>query len=217
MTYTAEKLGQCSEQIITAGRELHARGWTPATSSNFSMRLDAEHCAITVSGKHKGKLTPNDIMVVDLAGQGQDQRKPSAETLLHTQLYARHPELEAVLHTHSPAATVLSMHSTATKLEFRGYELQKAFNGMSSHEQTLTIPIFDNDQNIPSLAQQVEQWLDAHPECPAYLIRGHGAYTWGESMQACERHLEALEFLVQCELQVLALNKNNDNKPVTQR
>lgn len=215
MTYTSEKIRQCSEQIISAGRELHARGWTPATSSNFSMRLDADHCAITVSGKHKGKLTESDIMVVDMAGRALDQRKPSAETLLHTQLYSGNNRIEAVLHTHSPGATVLSMQTTASVLQFQGYELLKAFSGISSHEQSVSVPIFENTQDIPALARQVEQWLDANPDCPAYLIKGHGAYTWGESMHVCERHLEALEFLVQCELQVLALNKNNENKAGT--
>ena len=79
-----------ADEIVAATRELSALGWTPATSSNFSMRMDDRHAAITGSGRDKGRLTEADIMVVDFDGNpvGNDKR-PSAETLLHTQLYRR--------------------------------------------------------------------------------------------------------------------------------
>lgn len=199
---TLEKVAQ---QIVATGKELHQRGWTPATSSNFSARLDDAHCAITVSGKHKGKLQLEDIMVVDLQGIALDDRTPSAETLLHTQLYQWQSSIQAVLHTHSPAVTVFSMQVDAESVTFQGYELQKAFPGGSTHESEVTLPIFENSQDIPALARDVTAWLQQYPDCPAYLIRGHGAYTWGDSMSSCERHLEALEFLVSCELQRMAI------------
>lgn len=191
----------CAKALAECGRALHAHGWTPATSSNFSMRIDEAHCAITVSGKHKGKLNTDDIMVVDLSGKPLDARKPSAETLLHTQLYVWNNEINAVLHTHSTNATVWSLHTSENQILFRGYELQKAFPGVMSHDSDLLIPIFPNTQNIPELVEQVGDWLARHPDCPAYLIRGHGAYTWGDNLESCERHLEALEFLINCEMQ----------------
>lgn len=206
MAFDPQKLAECAALIATTGKELHQRGWTPATSSNFSMRLDEEHCAITVSGKHKGKLRAEDIMVVDLDGNALDQRRPSAETGLHTQLYRWQENLQAVLHTHSPIATVVSMQTPADSISFEGYELQKAFAGQTTHENRLELPIFDNSQDIPALAAKVERWLTTHPKCPAYLIRGHGVYTWGRTMEECERHLEALEFLLQCHLHVMSLN-----------
>lgn len=57
-----------AQSIIEAGQFLYQRGWSPATSSNYSARIDREHIAITVSGRHKGQLTAGDVMVVDLAG-----------------------------------------------------------------------------------------------------------------------------------------------------
>src|SRR5690348_9345260 len=87
----------CTDAIAKTARELAALGWTPATSSNFSMRVDADHAAITVSGRHKGRLGREDIMLIDLDGHavGTDAR-PSAETALHTQIYRRWPEMQAV-------------------------------------------------------------------------------------------------------------------------
>lgn len=168
------------------------------------MRLDEGLCAITVSGKHKGRLEDEDIMLVDMTGKALDDRKPSAETLLHTQLYEWSPQIQAVLHTHSPAATVFTLENSASEVRLQGYELLKAFPGIDTHEQTVVIPVFDNTQDIPALAKKVQHHLDAHPDTPAYLIRGHGVYTWGDNMSACERHLEAIEFLLECECRRLA-------------
>ncbi len=202
MTFTRE---QFTEQIIQAGQFLYARGWSPATSSNYSARLSANQVLLTVSGKHKGQLGVDDILATDLQAQSlEPNKKPSAEALLHTQLYNWQPSIQAVLHTHSVNATVLSRLESGSQIEFTDYELQKAFNGISSHKQPLLVPIFDNDQDIPRLAQQVQQWLDVHPDCPGYLIRGHGLYTWGISMQETLRHIEAFEFLLECELKVRA-------------
>lgn len=202
MTFTREQL---IEQIIQAGQFLYARGWSPATSSNYSARLSAQHVLLTVSGKHKGQLSEDDILATNLQAQSlEPNKKPSAEALLHTQLYNWQDSIQAVLHTHSVNATVLSRIEQASQIEFTDYELQKAFVGINSHEQALLIPIFDNDQNMPRLAQQVQLWLDNHPDCQGYLIRGHGLYTWGASMQDALRQIEAFEFLLECELKVRA-------------
>ncbi|MCQ4347412.1 methylthioribulose 1-phosphate dehydratase [Pseudomonas stutzeri] len=198
MTDTRQLLAR---QIIEAGRFLYGRGWSPATSSNYSARLDADRALLTVSGKHKGQLGEDDVLATDLAGNSLEPgKKPSAETLLHTQLYAWRAEIGAVLHTHSVNATVLSRLTPGDRLELEDYELQKAFAGVTSHEGRVIVPIFDNDQDIARLAGKVQQWLDAHPDCVGYLIRGHGLYTWGAQMSDALRQIEAFEFLFECEL-----------------
>ena len=155
-----------AEALIRAGQFLYERGWVPATSGNFSARLGDERVAITVSGRHKGALKIDDIMVVDGAGRALDQAKrPSAETLLHTMLYQRFPEVGAVLHTHSMNATLLSRERGGT-LHLEGYELLKAFKGVETHETTVAVPIFANDQNIPRLAGEVQAYLDQYGPIP---------------------------------------------------
>ncbi|BBP82595.1 MULTISPECIES: methylthioribulose 1-phosphate dehydratase [Pseudomonas] len=197
-----------TREIIEAGRFLYGRGWSPATSSNYSARLSADQALLTVSGKHKGQLGEDDVLATDLDGISQEPgKKPSAETLLHTQLYRWQPGIGAVLHTHSVNATVLSRLTLADSLVFADYELQKAFSGVSTHESQVLVPIFDNDQDIARLAAKVQPWLDAHPDCVGYLIRGHGLYTWGPRMSDALRQVEAFEFLFECELKVRALHK----------
>ena len=203
MSLTREHL---SQEIIEAGRFLYARGWSPATSSNYSTRLSASQALLTVSGKHKGQLGPDDVLATDLAGNSLEPgKKPSAETLLHTQLYSWRAGIGAVLNTHSVNATVLSRLTPGDSIEFEDYELQKAFSGVSTHESRVLVPIFDNDQDIARLAAKVQPWLEAHPDCVGYLIRGHGLYTWGARMSDALRQIEAFEFLFECELKTRAI------------
>ena len=208
LPYDTDQLRDRAQSIMSNVRELAQLGWTPATSSNFSQRLDERHAAITVSGRDKGRLTEADIMVVDFDGKavGND-KKPSAETLLHTQLYRRFPEIGCVLHTHSRTQTVASrLYAPAGHVRFEGYELQKAFFGNTTHEGAMDVPVFPNTQDMHELAAWVEAALDA--QCLwGYLIDGHGLYAWGRDMAEARRHLEAFEFLLGCELELRTLKQ----------
>jgi len=200
---------QAAQTIVDASRHIYQRGWAPATSSNFSVRLNQEHCAITVSGVDKGRLCLKDVMRVDFSGQAVDddsdllnssgRKKPSAETLLHTQLYRRDTSIGAILHTHSLTATLISMSDAGRvdSLVLDGLELLKAFTGTVSHLDALRIPIFDNSQDIAALARKVDAAMDQRGTGHVYLIRGHGIYTWGRDMNEAMRHLEAVEYLLE--------------------
>jgi methylthioribulose-1-phosphate dehydratase len=202
-----EALPQRAHEIISAAAELAQLGWTPATSSNFSMRLDGDLIAVTVSGRDKGRLRPEDIMVVDLDGRGvETELRPSAETGLHTQIYRRFPDIGCVLHTHSHNQTVASrLFAAEGCIRLSGYELLKAFRGNATHELDVEIPVLPNSQDMDALANQIEPLLD-QPNLFGYLINGHGVYAWGRDMAEARRHLDALEFLLACELDLRRLN-----------
>ena len=204
--YDPSRLRELAQLLIGNIRELARAGWTPATSSNFSHRLDDRHAAITVSGRDKGRLVEDDIMVVDFDGQAVGRPlRPSAETLLHTQLYRRFPEIGCVLHTHSPVQTVASrLYAGAGHVRLEGYELLKAFHGNHTHEAAVDVPVFANTQDMGVLAAQVDALLDRKPLW-GYLIDGHGLYAWGRDMAEARRHLEAFEFLLGCELELRKL------------
>ena len=190
-----------AQQLIEAGHFIDSKGWVPATSGNFSARLPDGTVAITVSGKHKGRLTPDDIMLIDATGISLDGKKPSAETLLHVSLYNRYSDIQSILHPHSLNAALIS-RLFKSEIVLENYELLKALQGITTHESRVVVPVFANDQNIPRLAELVEQYLDSHADCYAYIIAGHGLYTWGGSVQETLRHLEALDFLFECELRL---------------
>ncbi len=175
-----------------------AHGWCPATGGNFSVRLDNDQCLITQSGKDKSRLSENDLMVCSLDGKAVDSRlRPSAETALHTTLYRSDRNIGAVLHIHSVTSTVLS-RTDADKLFVSGFEMQKALTVNKTHDETIEIAIFDNDQNIAALAAKVERNM---PDQPGFLVRGHGLYAWGRDIDEARRHVEGFEFLFACLMQ----------------
>jgi methylthioribulose-1-phosphate dehydratase len=188
--------------IIAAGERLHAKGWVPATAGNFSIRQPSGRIAITRSGCHKGFLTPGDVIRVDADGAPVDPgARPSYETLLHCGIYRRFPQAGAVLHGHSIANTVLSRRAGAA-IRLQGYELLKAFPGGPTHDLAVDVPVVDNDQDIARMQSGLDALWDVTPDAPpGYLIRGHGAYVWGADMDAALMRLEALEFMLQCELE----------------
>ncbi|PCI52959.1 MAG: methylthioribulose-1-phosphate dehydratase [Alphaproteobacteria bacterium] len=187
--------------IIKAGNRLDRMQLAPATSGNYSMRTGDNEMAITVSGAHKGQLQADQIMRADLEGQPLEDKKPSAETLLHSVLYQLYPEVNAVLHTHSIACSVLTRLMSQDKfMVLEGYEMLKAYAGVETHEMSVRLPIFENTQDMSALSEAVVEVLKAFPKAPAYLIRGHGIYGWGRDMAEAERVIEATEMLLSCEM-----------------
>lgn len=187
--------------LIAVGRRLDARGWAPATAGNYSARLDDGSFAVTVSGTHKGRLSSEGIMRVDAEGRGITPGKPSAETALHLALYRLFPAAGAVLHGHSPNAVGLSRAaSEAGEWVFRGHEMLKAFPGILSHEGEMRLPMVDNSQDMAEIEAAVRPALTAPGTVPAYLIRSHGLYAWGQDLDEAERVLEATEWLIAAEL-----------------
>ncbi|PTL84645.1 methylthioribulose 1-phosphate dehydratase [Vitiosangium sp. GDMCC 1.1324] len=205
--YRTEDLNARVDELIRAGRLFFERGWVPATAGNFSARLDESHLVITASGRHKGELDADGFLLMGLEGEVLSPgRKPSAETALHLQLYRREPSVGAVLHTHSLTATLLSRLSRGA-LVLEGYEVLKALPGVDTHEVRVEVPIFANDQDIPRLAARVDAHMSEHPGLHGYLIEGHGLYTWGRTVADARRHMEAFEFLFQCELEMRRLTR----------
>ncbi|MDG6093611.1 methylthioribulose 1-phosphate dehydratase [Acetobacter sp. AN02] len=194
--------------IIETGNRLAARGLAPATAGNYSVRLPDGSAAITVSGAHKGMLSPDQVMRVSADGTPLDGKKPSAETLLHCLIYDLDPEAGAVLHTHSIPGTVLSRALAGQDtIVLEGYEVLKAFPGIDTHEVRVDMPLVDNSQDMPALAAELRSILGRQKKLlPAFYIRGHGLYAWGKTMQNAEYAVEACEFLLACAWEEMKLN-----------
>ena len=196
---TPDEFPEKANALCELCRVFGERQWCLATSGNFSLRVDESHCLITQSGREKSKLSFDDLMICDFDGNAMDQHsKPSSETPLHTCLYNLDTEIGAVLHTHSVASTVLS-RSVNAGLTLAGFEMQKALVGVTSHEESITILVFENDQNMTALAKRVRQaWANEKFGVPGFLIKGHGLYAWGKELSEAQRHTEGFEFLFDC-------------------
>lgn len=186
--------------LADLGRVCHARGWVFGTSGNFSavVSRDPFRMTITCTGQDKSSLSPHQFVRVDAGGNVQEgSGQPSAETALHLAMAYRR-KAGAVLHTHSIWSTIIS---TAEAMRggvwLEGYEMLKGLQGVRSHTHREWLPILENDQDMLRLADGVEKTLSQNPQAHAFLLRGHGLYTWGEDLFQAKRHLEIVEFLLE--------------------
>jgi methylthioribulose-1-phosphate dehydratase len=188
-------------RLVKIGQRFDSRGWVLGTSGNFSIVIDESplRLAITRSGTQKGDLTANDILEVDAEGTsiGTTAGMPSAETRLHLEVVHARPAA-AVLHTHSVWSTLLSDRLAARGgVELKGYEMLKGLAGVTTHDHREWMPIVENDQDMPRLAETVAATLKSSADCHAFLLRRHGLYTWGATVPEAVRHVEIVEFLLE--------------------
>jgi methylthioribulose-1-phosphate dehydratase len=188
---------QTIEHLLQAGRLMHERGWVPATSGNLSLRFGSG-ALLSPSGVSKGALRAEALVPVDAQGRSTTGT-PSAETALHLLIYRRFPEAAAVLHAHSTNAVVLS-RLVEGDLELQGYELAKALRGVTDHLTAVRVPVIANEQDMALLAPRVEAAIDRSGTRWAFVLKGHGVYAWGNSVEEALRHLEALDALFGCQL-----------------
>jgi methylthioribulose-1-phosphate dehydratase len=188
-------------QLTEIGRLFYSRGWVLGTSGNFSAVVTREplRLAMSPSGADKGSLRPEQILLIDDNASivSSHQERPSAESPLHVRIVA---ELNAgaVLHTHSVWSTTLSdVHAKEGGLAIEGYEMLKGLAGVNTHEHREWLPIVENSQDMTQLAHVISKTLGHNPESHGLMIRRHGLYTWGKSLNEAKRHVEILEFLLE--------------------
>lgn len=204
------KLAKLAEDLAEIGRSFYSRGWVLGTSGNFSAVVSREplRLAITSTGLDKGNLAPGQFLEMDadakiIRGKG----RPSAEALLHLAI-VQDRGAGAVLHTHSVWSTVLSgAHAARGGVALEGYEMLKGLEGVRTHEHREWLPIVENSQDMTELSREVSKTLKEQPSIHGFLLRGHGLYTWGASLQEAKRHVEILEFLMEALARSYALAK----------
>jgi len=200
------------DQLRRVGNIFWQRGWSLGTSSNYSVVVNRNpvQLLVTASGKDKGRLTREDFVLVDGEGKPlrEDQPKSSAETLLHC-VAAQQENVGAILHTHSVWSTILSERFAGLGgLMIEGFEMLKGLSGVTTHEHRERLPIFENTQDIPQLAEQISAAMqdNSKPLTHGYLIRRHGIYTWGRDLDEAIRQIEIIEFLLECIGRQIAMN-----------
>ncbi len=197
------RTSELAQELLESIRFFNHRGWSPATSTNYSIRTeDPQQFLISRSGVDKSRFERSDLIVIDSDGKilppfNQPGVKSSAETEIHTALYARFPEAECVLHTHSVLGTVLSQKFLAQEqLVFEGLEILKGLEGNETHELREVLPIVPNSQKMSEILRSMEERFS--PRVHGFLIAGHGLYTWASTVAAARRHVETFEFLFDC-------------------
>ena len=95
--------------VIKAGHELLKAGLIVRTWGNISCRISETQFVITPSGKAYDTLTPDDIVIVNIADLSYEgDVTPSSEKGIHASCYELRPDVNFVIHTHQKNASVVS-------------------------------------------------------------------------------------------------------------
>jgi len=185
----ARSESQLRDDIVELGRRLWARGFVASNDGNISVRLDADRILTTPTSVSKGFMTPEMMVVTDLAGRKiSGERNASSELKMHLAVYELRPDAMAVVHSHPPLATGFAV---------AGIALDKAV--LAEVICTLgSIPIAD--YATPSTAElpaAVAKYIRAHD---GLLLANHGALTVGSDLYNAYYKMETIEHFAQISL-----------------
>lgn len=199
-------LGPVAAQIKEAGRYFCSRRWTPANTGSYSARIDPRHIAVTRADANPGALGDADIGIVAAADDyGQHRFAPTTDLPLHRLVYRLVPDAGAVLHARSVTATALS-RVAGERILLEQYELLKTVEGFERRGGRLLVPVFNNAGSPDRCAHWIHRYMVSHAPIQAFLIRGYGLFAWGATLTRAVRLVEALEFMLECELQLAKLS-----------
>jgi methylthioribulose-1-phosphate dehydratase len=197
----SDDFAEIAASLASIAKGFHARGWLLGTSGNLSAVVQRQplRLAMSPSGIDKGELTPDQLLSIDEDARivSEHNGKPSDESLLHIRI-VKERSAGAVLHTHSVWNTVLSdFYAAEGGVSIQGYEMLKGLQGVRTHDHTEWLPIVDNSQDMPALADVIGKMLNEHKAAHGFLVLRHGLYSWGDTLTQAKRHIEILEFLLE--------------------
>jgi L-fuculose-phosphate aldolase len=167
-------------EVAAAGRTLAAEGLLIGTAGNVSARAD-DYVAVTTTGVVLGNATPEQVTVVDLDGTVvAGEFAPTSELELHLGVYRRF-NAGAVVHTHSPLATALSL--VLDELPCIHYQLLL----LGGAVRVAPFAAF----GTPELAEYVLTALEGKA---AALLANHGAVTHGPTLDKAVENAQLLEW-----------------------
>ena len=175
MAYSLEK---ARELVLKAGLELCEAGLVARTWGNISARVSDTQYVITPSGRAYDTLTPEDIVLVNIAdGSYVGDVKPSGEKGVHAAVYELCPEMNFVIHTHQNYASALSVLG-------REIALGDESDGQEQTGECLlgnTLPCAEYGMYATEeLVNNIKAQITTHPESKAVLMKYHGALCFGK-------------------------------------
>lgn len=161
---------------------LYQRNLVTACDGNISSKVSKDHILLTPSGMNKGLLLPEDIIVLDLAGNTvEGNGRASKEYPMHQLIYQMRPDVKAVVHTHPVFATAFAL---AGKNIPDNYLI----------ETTMMLPDIALAEYAPPGTQALAEAIRPHvPVSNAILLKNHGALTYGKDLTDAYNKMEVLE------------------------
>ncbi len=96
------KLEELKKELIEYGKLAGVKNFTPGYSGNFSARYE-DKILITSSGSANGYLSQDELVLIDFEGNVvEGNKKASSEKMLHVEFYKQRPDVNYIIHVHSP-------------------------------------------------------------------------------------------------------------------
>jgi L-ribulose-5-phosphate 4-epimerase len=160
-------------EVIRYCHRIQAEHLVYSTAGNVSCRVEGEPdlIAMTPTGYPYDALEPNDICIVTTAGDVvEGHRQPTSELPLHTVVYARRPEVGAIIHTHSPAAMTMAV---------LGWSLPPILTGLV---EAVGGDVRNAPYSRPTTIEMADYTAEALADRGACFMRHHGLLAVGASL-----------------------------------
>lgn len=158
--------------VKKAGVDMLRENLVQGTWGNISIRLDATHMVVTPSGLDYIRLTPEDMVVVDINTLEYTSKiKPTSEKKIHAAVYRARPEINAVIHSHPQYAS--SVAAARATLPVMSEEMNKAVGGDASC----------GEYGLPGTKGLMEATVAALGTRNACLMANHGLLVCGKSIE----------------------------------
>ncbi|MBR6325765.1 MAG: L-ribulose-5-phosphate 4-epimerase [Lachnospiraceae bacterium] len=182
--------------VCEANLELPRYGLVTFTWGNVS-QIDRESGLFVIkpSGVDYDKLTPDDMVVMDLNGNRvEGHYKPSSDTPTHLELYKAFPEIGGVVHTHSSYAT--SWAQAGRDIPCYGTTHADYIYGAVPCLRCLTREEIDEAYETNTGLLIVDYFRKTGRDIlgvPAALCKNHGPFTWGKDAAEAVHNAVVLE------------------------
>jgi len=169
--------------LVEMVKELYAAQCITATGGNISVRVPgtSDQAFITPAHLFKGDLRPEMMVRIDMEGNGldPDSLSPSSEWGVHCAIYKNRPDIEAVIHAHSPWFTILMLN----EFPFLPISTEAAFFG-----KIPVVPFM-----MPGSRELANAVGDAVGKGSVVFMQNHGVVVAGATLRGASNSLEALE------------------------
>jgi L-fuculose-phosphate aldolase len=182
------------EQLVRIMDRIYRYGLTTTSGGNLSILDDDGDLWITPAGVDKGNLEPRDIMCLKPGGQVVGPHTPSSESPFHQMIYRKRPDVQAIVHAHSPALISFSIariipdtriipqaHHVCGQVGYAPYALPGSW------------------QLGENIADTFARGFDA------VLLENHGIVTAGPDLLTAFQRLETLDFCARTQIQAGSL------------
>ena len=199
-------LENLKEQVCQANLDLVEHGLVTLTWGNVSgICDDRKHAVIKPSGVSYRRMRPEQMVVIDLAGNVvEGELRPSSDTPTHLQLYRHFDAIGGITHTHSRHATIFAQ--ARLEIPCLGTTHADHFYGPVPVTRALTRQEVEQSYEHNTGQVIVERFSQIDPVAmPAVLVAGHGPFAWGSTAAKSVENAVALEAVAEMALGVRRL------------